>query len=117
MAQVKDGYYLASGGSLVGERPITVNTIKLSDGTSVQWVRGYNVDWPLKGFPEEGITFVPLVAMTPERIEAIDYARDLLAHEVREFKDATGREPRYLATLDELLSCLGEADGDENDNS
>jgi len=49
---------------------------------------------------------VPLVPMPAETVAAIAYARGLLAHEVREFKDATGREPRYLKALDELLDSL-----------
>lgn len=43
--------------------------------------------------------------------EAIEYAGDLLAHEVREFRDATGKEPRLLAALNKWLSSLS---GDES---
>lgn len=94
--------YLASGGMLATPRPVSIFTV---EGGDLQWARGYNVNCSLDALIDGGCTLTPLVAMTPERCEAL---RDYLEAYPYRPADFGGHMPEIKAAHDVLRAMLDE---------
>lgn len=105
---MRDSYYLMDGDDKsVGSLPLPIE-IKTLGQRRIRIVFGKDLCWPLEHLVEDGYTFTPLVAMTPERVEALRY---ILANSLDEYNETLPETQGHLATLRAMLAEMETTNG------